>query len=132
MIRRPPRSTLFPYTTLFRSPGGRLHVCVVARLGLGGRDVADRLEEALVVEPRHPFEGGELDGLEAPPRAAAADDLRFEQAYHRLGDGVVVGISDAAHGGLDPGLEQTFRVPNADVLRPADALLCVKRRLGLR
>src|SRR2546430_12883922 len=24
MIRRPPRSTLFPYTTLFRSDGGRL------------------------------------------------------------------------------------------------------------
>src|SRR2546422_9432983 len=24
MIRRPPRSTLFPYTTLFRSLGGRL------------------------------------------------------------------------------------------------------------
>src|SRR5688572_32936388 len=24
MIRRPPRSTLFPYTTLFRSPIGRL------------------------------------------------------------------------------------------------------------
>src|SRR5256885_6704633 len=23
MIRRPPRSTLFPYTPLFRSPGGR-------------------------------------------------------------------------------------------------------------
>src|SRR5256886_12951035 len=30
MIRRPPRSTLFPYTTLFRSEGGRgdLHVRV--------------------------------------------------------------------------------------------------------
>src|SRR5215204_6836456 len=25
MIRRPPRSTLFPYTTLFRSPGGDCH-----------------------------------------------------------------------------------------------------------
>src|SRR5256884_4935372 len=25
MIRRPPRSTLFPYTTLFRSPGVRAH-----------------------------------------------------------------------------------------------------------
>src|SRR3989441_6628179 len=24
MIRRPPRSTLFPYTTLFRSPGGQI------------------------------------------------------------------------------------------------------------
>src|SRR5438034_4849252 len=25
MIRRPPRSTLFPYTTLFRSPAARAH-----------------------------------------------------------------------------------------------------------
>src|SRR5258707_10606358 len=25
MIRRPPRSTLFPYTTLFRSPGRKPH-----------------------------------------------------------------------------------------------------------
>src|SRR2546422_6530627 len=25
MIRRPPRSTLFPYTTLFRSQPGRIH-----------------------------------------------------------------------------------------------------------
>src|SRR5256885_9639901 len=28
MIRRPPRSTLFPYTTLFRSVGKRLAACV--------------------------------------------------------------------------------------------------------
>src|SRR2546422_2631109 len=28
MIRRPPRSTLFPYTTLFRSPLGQAHVSV--------------------------------------------------------------------------------------------------------
>src|SRR5258708_10703011 len=27
MIRRPPRSTLFPYTTLFRSPPARLSKC---------------------------------------------------------------------------------------------------------
>src|SRR5256885_13219620 len=34
MIRRPPRSTLFPYTTLFRSPSGRavrLRYCSLAR-----------------------------------------------------------------------------------------------------
>src|SRR2546425_1405515 len=31
MIRRPPRSTLFPYTTLFRSPGGAI-------LGPSGND----------------------------------------------------------------------------------------------
>src|SRR3712207_7114801 len=30
MIRRPPRSTLFPYTTLFRSFGGDLFLAVIA------------------------------------------------------------------------------------------------------
>src|SRR2546430_16363540 len=40
MIRRPPRSTLFPYTTLFRSPGlGKttLAMIVAAELGVGLR-----------------------------------------------------------------------------------------------
>src|SRR2546422_5313902 len=38
MIRRPPRSTLFPYTTLFRS-----HRCLRRAAGLGGeRDAAER------------------------------------------------------------------------------------------
>src|SRR3989304_9025289 len=31
MIRRPPRSTLFPYTTLFRSPNQHGLVCKAAR-----------------------------------------------------------------------------------------------------
>src|SRR5690348_17689240 len=40
MIRRPPRSTLFPYTTLFRSLAGR---CLFAHLPLAGvAVVADR------------------------------------------------------------------------------------------
>src|SRR2546430_12433123 len=40
MIRRPPRSTLFPYTTLFRSPGGaRLQGLLVSH-----RDGAERLD----------------------------------------------------------------------------------------
>src|SRR3712207_8042864 len=30
MIRRPPRSTLFPYTTLFRSVGGRVGMAAAA------------------------------------------------------------------------------------------------------
>src|SRR5258708_32096008 len=36
MIRRPPRSTLFPYTTLFRSPAARLR----GRCGLAGHAAA--------------------------------------------------------------------------------------------
>src|SRR5690242_20956349 len=43
MIRRPPRSTLFPYTTLFRSEGGGA-VGVVGRVEVGGRLLRDPLE----------------------------------------------------------------------------------------
>src|SRR2546423_6240724 len=35
MIRRPPRSTLFPYTTLFRSFVGRLGAFRIALIALG-------------------------------------------------------------------------------------------------
>src|SRR5256885_9985478 len=43
MIRRPPRSTLFPYTTLFRSLiGGRLQ----GRVGIGGDDLLQPLPVA--------------------------------------------------------------------------------------
>src|SRR2546430_3920739 len=39
MIRRPPRSTLFPYTTLFRSHGGP-----VCRCGRGARGPPERAQ----------------------------------------------------------------------------------------
>src|SRR3712207_8306605 len=48
MIRRPPRSTLFPYTTLFRSPR---HILLVAlplllvAVGIAGRDMAESAGE---------------------------------------------------------------------------------------
>src|SRR3712207_8566546 len=35
MIRRPPRSTLFPYTTLFRSVDGLLDLGVAGKVGEG-------------------------------------------------------------------------------------------------
>src|SRR3712207_6854761 len=43
MIRRPPRSTLFPYTTLFRSRQGPHGLTVAA---LGGGDEAQRHRQA--------------------------------------------------------------------------------------
>src|SRR2546430_13617563 len=60
MIRRPPRSTLFPYTTLFRSLPQGLALVILDRVSLalghdvdrraveGGRDLA-RVEGAVVV-----------------------------------------------------------------------------------
>src|SRR5689334_24462606 len=41
MIRRPPRSTLFPYTTLFRSPIG--DACRAVRRDGRGRELAIRI-----------------------------------------------------------------------------------------
>src|SRR2546423_11350801 len=46
MIRRPPRSTLFPYTTLFRSPGGEDdHDAVGDRRDQGLDELRGRSEE---------------------------------------------------------------------------------------
>src|SRR3712207_8518319 len=71
MIRRPPRSTLFPYTTLFRSQRGvRALVAVGEALGdLGDlRMVSTRQrQEPDLVEPRGADRG--VDHLPDPPRS---------------------------------------------------------------
>src|SRR3712207_4478704 len=60
MIRRPPRSTLFPYTTLFRSPDrdGDLSAgrTLWGQEGVGAGSVAPHLSlVAQGVEPHHEF-----------------------------------------------------------------------------
>src|SRR5256885_17072003 len=44
MIRRPPRSTLFPYTTLFRSPWLWLHAKRASRLKKFAGQLSDAME----------------------------------------------------------------------------------------
>lgn len=44
---------------------GQHKLGIIDGLGLGRREVPDRLEEEAVVEPVDPFEGGELDRFEA-------------------------------------------------------------------
>src|SRR3712207_7105969 len=79
MIRRPPRSTLFPYTTLFRSaradPDLAVEAVDVDLAGLvGDEPQADRVV-ALV-----------LEGLDAAGRLAVADadDLHADRKSTRL------------------------------------------------
>src|SRR5258708_21059227 len=55
MIRRPPRSTLFPYTTLFRSDAAAAH-----RMGALDRDLAE-LEVPAVDQRIHPVAVGLVD-----------------------------------------------------------------------
>src|SRR3712207_9415022 len=80
MIRRPPRSTLFPYTTLFRSGG----LAVLIR-GLDDQNVADRLLRDVA---GHGAEQLTVGGA----KAAVADDDQvrrvgprdFEQGLRRV------------------------------------------------
>src|SRR5215472_4484485 len=61
-----------------RCQGGFLQLGVVVLFSLGGRHVADRLNEATMVEPVDPFERGELDSFERAPGPAPSDDLSLE------------------------------------------------------
>lgn len=63
-----------------RRHGDVLSLDIVARFGLGGRNVADRLEQVPVIEPVDPFQGGEFDGFQGAPRAAAPDHLGLVEA----------------------------------------------------
>src|SRR2546430_17078813 len=70
MIRRPPRSTLFPYTTLFRSRGHHVSArreqrVIPARSPVvGPRSLRPAVNQ---VDERIPFGGVETGRLEQPP-----------------------------------------------------------------
>src|SRR5256885_2640125 len=72
MIRRPPRSTLFPYTTLFRSQGGRRAAirCRKQRFGDGPR------------RPRHTL--GVCLPPTIPPPSSASTHMRSEEHTSEL------------------------------------------------
>src|SRR3712207_7086588 len=74
MIRRPPRSTLFPYTTLFRSDAGR--DVALAPTGLGRAGDAFRL--------RQPLRGETLGRLSRPAAAAGKPRDRRDRKSTRL------------------------------------------------
>src|SRR5574341_2132526 len=141
MIRRPPRSTLFPYTTLFRSPArGR------------GRALSSRhpLDERLEAVDRQRTHFGRLYVIAQEPRAtrgrgdvlAVAHELAAAAHELRRGDeDLVQGLAIRARGfaHLDRGgveriergrdLAGEHRQLALDV--PADAAERAERRVGL-
>ncbi len=105
--------------------------------GLGGWDVADEMKEPAVVEPvalrlpstdaahrwnllgrLSPFERGELDGFQAAPGSPAMDHLSFVEPIDRLGQSVVIAVTDAADLRLDAGLRQPLAVFDGQVCEP--------------
>src|SRR3989442_14932499 len=103
MIRRPPRSTLFPYTTLFRSRFPRLPSASSPRAArpfgdeLGPRGDGERRERARLMQPGrpdelhdlgqgYPLEIRPLDRREALAQAAHEPDFQQGPARGRRRD----------------------------------------------
>src|SRR3712207_9126669 len=80
MIRRPPRSTLFPYTTLFRSQGDDVGLGQQLAQRRDGAGVAVRqLAGAVVVD--HPHAEGLGQHRELAADVAVADDAQRPAAH---------------------------------------------------
>src|SRR3712207_9127569 len=72
MIRRPPRSTLFPYTTLFRSVGGLEGVAGVLEVLDAGQDPVDDVGALREVQA----EAGALEHHRRPPGQLADEQAQ--------------------------------------------------------
>src|SRR3712207_9043630 len=93
MIRRPPRSTLFPYTTLFRS-----HASIYDETDTGSGRSAVRIASVAAL-------GGFLFGYDSAVinGAVAAIEDRFEVPSATLGFAVASALLGAAAGALTAG-----------------------------
>ena len=87
-----------------------LKLSEIGRFRLGGRDVADGLEQAPIVVPIDPFEGGELDSLEGAPRPAPMNHLGLERADDGFRQGIVVRVPNTADRRLNPRLGEALGV----------------------
>src|SRR5688572_31866704 len=83
MLRRPPRSTLFPYTTLFRSGAEALDDVVVAVEG-GELEVLAGVEEAAIMLAQPLALGAELDPVPFAPEASEVVRPALDRKSTRL------------------------------------------------
>src|SRR5256885_4741801 len=102
MIRRPPRSTLFPYTTLFRS---------ITRFD--GVDLASACEQGL-------FQGGEI--------CVASEGAATRTLVARMLKGPPVFVARTFYGELAPRLDRKSTRLNSSHLVISYAVFCLKKK----
>jgi len=83
-----------------------------------------------MIEPIHPRECGELDGLEVPPRPLSLNHLRLEETDDRFGHSVVVEIAAAPDRRRDAGAGEPIGIAHGQVLRAAIAVMHQAGRAG--
>src|SRR5256885_5687238 len=83
MIRRPPRSTLFPYTTLFRSAADRPERYQLLRDDLGGVENVEieAVSEILVEELQPEFPFRIIAILDCVPKVADRKSTRLNSSH---------------------------------------------------
>src|SRR2546426_7680235 len=134
MIRRPPRSTLFPYTTLFRSELGSARNSYerrVTRMALDGfrrhRSAAFQLTGGRARNSGQRFQAGADDELRPWARAVALAARALTAEFHEgIGTALCVGpivVFDRLHlsGDRRPYRCATFRVQQA--VNPDDSIV---------
>src|SRR2546426_10940612 len=99
MIRRPPRSTLFPYTTLFRSPllepaAGRVRVEVAETITERGRT-----RRSAAGSGRRAKDGQALDCLAELLGADRRHEIGVETASQPVGLPAIVAVGGGPQGG---------------------------------
>lgn len=85
-------------------------------LCFGWRDVSDASEQAPIIEPVHPSQRFPFHRVRRFPRAQPVDDLCFEQPDDRLGQGIILAVSDGADRWLEARLGQPFGVAQRQIL----------------
>jgi hypothetical protein len=88
----------------------------VGGLELRWREVADRFQQAPMVEPVNQFQGGVLDLVDALPRATPADQLGLVQPDDGLDQRVVERVAAGTDRRRRPGLGQPLGVADGQVL----------------
>src|SRR5438270_10144589 len=116
MIRRPPRSTLFPYTTLFRSAQLELFLDVEQVLG-ALREVVERLLHLRVLDRI------ELEGA----KSSIQHDEEVPSGVPQEAVGCLDGIRDGGAGRGAAGHAPTSRSARVTALRTRGSLSCAAR-----
>ena len=109
---------VLPETYSFISRDHIEHVvlCIEVLFSLCWRDVSDGAQQAPVVEPIDPAEGGHFQILHVAPRTLTMNELGFVEPVDRFSQGVVIRIPDAADRWFNACFGQTLGIANGQIL----------------
>src|SRR3712207_7633277 len=112
MIRRPPRSTLFPYTTLFRSPGRPRDI-----LGL----------KALAITAQRAFHNARPAGVKVLAGAPVLEKGMVESDFAELAEAGVTLLGEVGLGSVKAGDRKSTRL-NSSHANISYAVFCLKKK----